>query len=516
MSITLAATWFPRGELPRFTRLLPILLEQYSGIVISYIPSDDTEVIQEFTSGKFSSNPNLSFYVNDDLKKGRYIALKKALETSCDHIHYVDMDRLIRWVETKPGEWKRMLKLIEKSDCIIFGRTGAATRTHPQALITTEKLSNQVVSHFLNRELDVSAGSKSFSRLAAQYLVDHGTQDISFGTDAEWPILIKQAGFALEYIQVDGLDWESADHNQLQAATSEQQENAAVKYDADPINWSRRTEIADQIIRTALDVGSKKYPKIIQLSPKQVEFDFEAVFDVDDYLYFYGDQLSDERTEAEVSALVRLLELDTPKKILDLACGFGRHTNRLAALGHTMTGIDLTPGFLEIARQDAHNRNIEVQYQQGDMRNIDYKDEFDRCMLLFTAFGYFADEVNLQVLVNIRNALKPGGLLIYDTPNRDAFLKDMRPYYVVEKEGNLMIDRISFDSLQGRIYNKRIVFRDGVRKDKPNFTRLYNPNELILLLTQAGLVLHHIYGGWDAKKYSSDSQRMIVIARKPG
>ena len=49
-------------------------------------------------------------------------------------------------------------------------------------------------------------------------------------------------------------------------------------------------------------------------------------------MYFYGDMLTDERTEAEVGALVRMLELDTPKKILDLACGYGRHTNRLAAL----------------------------------------------------------------------------------------------------------------------------------------------------------------------------------------
>ena len=114
-------------------------------------------------------------------------------------------------------------------------------------------------------------------------------------------------------------------------------------------------------------------------------------------------------------------------------------------------------------------RKVDVQYQQGDMRSITFEDEFDRVMLLFTAFGYFTDEENLQVLINARKALKPGGMLIFDTLNRDAFLKEMRPYFVVEKEGNLMIDRMSFDSLQGRLYNKRIVFRDGIRKDKPYF-----------------------------------------------
>ena len=240
MSIILATTWYPRGELPRFTRLLPILLEQYGGIVISYIPVNDSDVMEEFLSGKFSSNPNLTFFVNDDQKKGRYMALKKALDTTCGYIHYVDMDRLLRWVETRLDELMQMLNQIEKFDCIIFGRTEAATLTHPKALVATEKLSNQVVSHYLNNEMDVSAGSKSFSHSAAQYLVEHGKPDNSIGTDAEWPILLKKAGFTLEYIQVDGLDWESADHNQTRAANAEEQKKAAVKYDADPLNWSQR------------------------------------------------------------------------------------------------------------------------------------------------------------------------------------------------------------------------------------------------------------------------------------
>ncbi len=245
------------------------------------------------------------------------------------------------------------------------------------------------------------------------------------------------------------------------------------------------------------------------------EFDFKAVFDVDDYLYFYQETLTDERTEAEVRALVGLLELDHPMKILDLACGFGRHTNRLAALGHALTGIDLTPGFLDIARQDAEQRKVDVSYQQGDMREIAFTAEFDRVMLLFTAFGYFSDQENLQVLVKVGKALKPGGLLIFDTPNRDALLKDMRRFFVIEKDSNLMVDRLSFDGLTGRWINRRIIIRNGIRKDTPYFVRLYNPSELKLLLAQAGLELYHLYSGWEAQEYSADAHRIVVVARKP-
>lgn len=63
------------------------------------------------------------------------------------------------------------------------------------------------------------------------------------------------------------------------------------------------------------------------------QFDFDAVFRADDYLYFYGDSLKDEYTEQEVEFLVRELGIRKRMSILDLACGHGRHANRLAARG---------------------------------------------------------------------------------------------------------------------------------------------------------------------------------------
>jgi SAM-dependent methyltransferase len=239
-----------------------------------------------------------------------------------------------------------------------------------------------------------------------------------------------------------------------------------------------------------------------------------ANFEVEDYLYFYSLSLTEERTEAEVASIMKLLALETPLNILDLACGFGRHTNRLAALGHRMTGLDLMEGFLEIARRDAEVKKLVVDYRQGDMRKLDFHEEFDRVLLLFTAFGYFEDHENLRVLKNITRALKPDGLFLFDIPNRDGFVKNLPPCIVTERDGNLMIDRGSFDSLSGRWYNRRVVIRNGVRRDKPFYVRLYNPNEILALLEQAGLKLDKMYGSWDAQPVVGDSRRMIIVARK--
>jgi SAM-dependent methyltransferase len=236
---------------------------------------------------------------------------------------------------------------------------------------------------------------------------------------------------------------------------------------------------------------------------------------VDDYLYFYSEVLTDERAETEAAALAKYLELDRSMRILDLACGFGRHTNRLAQQGHDLLGIDLTPGFLELARQDAQRRGVSVDYRQGDMRRLDFEAEFDRVILAFTAFGYFSDDENLLVLKNIARALRPGGLVVFDSHNRDMVMKNLQPAFVMEKNGDMMIDRITFDTLTGLMTNRRIVLRAGLRKDKPFTIRYYNPTEITALLHQAGLQLYRAYGGWDGQEAGS-SMRMVIVAQKPG
>jgi len=245
------------------------------------------------------------------------------------------------------------------------------------------------------------------------------------------------------------------------------------------------------------------------------EFDFKAVFEPDDYLYFYKDSLTEERTKAEIDFLVKELQLDKSMKILDLACGHGRHANRLAKLGYNVTGVDISQGFLEIAKKEAKEKGISVKYIQEDMRNISFIEEFNRVLLLFTSFGYFEDEENLKVLKNIADALKPGGLFCFDTANRDEFLKHILPYKVTEKGNDLMIDRITFDSITGRLYNRRIIIRNGKREDKPFFVRFYNPTEIRDLLEKAGLEIYKMYGDWQANPFTSGSTRMIIIAEKP-
>ena len=253
MSLALGATWNPRGELARFLRLLPELKATYSGIAISCPPHADLEVVE-----RVKEEAGVKAIVNPEWSWGRRIALEAAAKTGASHVQYADLDRLLRWVETQPEEWRRIAAEIERHDCLVIGRTPAAYSTHPQALIQTEAISNRVVSYLLGKPVDASAGSKGFSRRAVQFLLANTRPERALGSDAEWPVLLSRAGFAVDTIEVDGLDWESADRYRESSAGAQAQAFAAQAYDADPRSWEYRVGVAMEIVASGLDAMERE------------------------------------------------------------------------------------------------------------------------------------------------------------------------------------------------------------------------------------------------------------------
>ncbi len=103
-----------------------------------------------------------------------------------------------------------------------------------------------------------------------------------------------------------------------------------------------------------------------------------------------------------------------------------------------------------------------------------------------------------------------------DVIDRDTFLKSFSPYFVIEKDGDIQIDRMSIDRQLGRLVNHRIVIRNGVRRDKPYSVRLYNVNEMEALLQAVGLQLAKCYGDWEGSGVTINSRRLVLVADKPG
>jgi len=244
------------------------------------------------------------------------------------------------------------------------------------------------------------------------------------------------------------------------------------------------------------------------------EFDLDAVFDAENYLYFYGKSRMDESAEKEIKFLIEKVNIQKEMKILDLACGHGRHSNKFAEMGFDITGFDINQDFLNIARTDATEKRLNVEFIHGDMRTLEFEEEFHRILLIFTAFGYFSDSENKLILMNIYKALKKNGLFCFDVQNRDYLIKALQPFGILEKDGNYMLESRSFDILTGRINTKRTYIKDN-RTSVANISlREYSYTELKIILDSVGFKIKDVYGSWNADEFSKDSPRMIIIAEK--
>lgn len=127
-----------------------------------------------------------------------------------------------------------------------------------------------------------------------------------------------------------------------------------------------------------------------------------------------------ERTESEVNRALNMLKPQGGERILDMACGSGRHSIELARRGFAVVGVDISGELIEIANRDAAaEAGLEVSFVEGDLRELPFEAEFDLVLNLNDgAIGYLeSDEENRRTFEIIARALRPGGRNLVQLPN---------------------------------------------------------------------------------------------------
>ncbi len=105
--------------------------------------------------------------------------------------------------------------------------------------------------------------------------------------------------------------------------------------------------------------------------------------------------------------------------ILDLGCGPGLYTEKLAEKGHIVTGMDFSSNSIRYARESANRSNLNISYIQQDYLNLEEENKYDLILMIFTDFGVLLPDQRETLLANVYRALKPGGKFLFDVLNEN-------------------------------------------------------------------------------------------------
>jgi SAM-dependent methyltransferase len=234
----------------------------------------------------------------------------------------------------------------------------------------------------------------------------------------------------------------------------------------------------------------------------------------------YFDLYEEEDTklaEKEIQQVVTLLHPADGAHILDLCCGYGRHSIPLAQRGFQVTGVDLSAKQIQHAREVASKAHTHLDFHVADARKLNFQGVFEVVLSMFVSFGFFNDETeNKAMLQGVFRALKPGGRFLLDFWNREKEIREFKPTTSEKIRDVIILKEWQFDVLAGRLnWTNTVIFPDGKRESWEHSVRAYTVAELKALLEEAGLKFEAVYGSLAGEDYTIDSPSAIIIATRP-
>ncbi|MCU0440936.1 MAG: methyltransferase domain-containing protein [Bacteroidia bacterium] len=229
------------------------------------------------------------------------------------------------------------------------------------------------------------------------------------------------------------------------------------------------------------------------------------------YYHILYQNRDEKEAEFFLRNVVAKLNLTPEKRIVDLACGKGRHAIFLNNLGFDVTGVDLATKSIDYASQF---ENQHLRFEVQDLRCLHFESKFDAAFNLFTSFGYFKSlEEDQLVIQNIHSILNKNGLLLIDFMNIECVIEKL-----ISNEQKT-INNIHFTIHKwiedGFIY-KRIGVQDG--NQQMEFTEKVQALQLghfEQLLNTTHFTIQHVFGNYALDAFNpTGSDRLIIVAKK--
>lgn len=234
---------------------------------------------------------------------------------------------------------------------------------------------------------------------------------------------------------------------------------------------------------------------------------FTDWFDSQYYHLLYNNR---DESEAEkfIAALMAQLNLPKGLKVLDVACGKGRHAKTLQKLGFDVTGIDLSENSIAFAKQFENER---LHFVRWDMRQTFRPKHFDLAVNLFSSFGYLpSDEDNLVALKAIAANLKPNGIFVLDYMNAEWVVKQMKPREILQRSNiQFHIQKKIADGFV--VKNIQFVNEEGTNFEFEEKLRIIHLQTFQNLCSHAGLAIENVWGDYELQAFNAASSPRIIL-----
>jgi SAM-dependent methyltransferase len=220
------------------------------------------------------------------------------------------------------------------------------------------------------------------------------------------------------------------------------------------------------------------------------------------------------RTEREIETIERMLELPAGARLLDVPCGDGRLAVELAARGYEVTGVDITPEYLDRARRTAAERGVELSLEERDMRDLTWSEEFDGAICYWGSFGYFDDDGNQAFLAAVAEALEPDGCFLLETHVVESLLPRFERRAWSEIGDTHLLEDRNFDHVTGRVETTWTFVGPAAPDARRTSIRVYTYRELAAKLERAGFRTSEGFDAFSEEPFEFGAQRLLMRARK--
>jgi SAM-dependent methyltransferase len=228
-----------------------------------------------------------------------------------------------------------------------------------------------------------------------------------------------------------------------------------------------------------------------------------------------------EDTENQVEFLIRTMGLTGRERVLDLACGYGRHSLALARRGFSVVGVDFTPAYIADGRRQAAKEGLEVEFLLADVREIEFREVFDVVLNLADgAIGYFLQEQdNLRLFDVISTALKPGGKHFMDVCNGAHAAAYFPKRHWMAGEKGLSLAEFSWEPDTRRMRYAGYQLPYGKPLGRPQLPcgdpiRLYTLEEVKTIYAQREMEVRSAYSDYNGAPASSRQLQLMIYGQK--